>query len=771
MPKLNLSENAITTLKKRYFQKTTDGSMETAVDLFDRVSKSVAAAEDNYKNGNPSTVDYWAEQFYNLLTSLDFLPNSPTLKYAGSLKAGCLSACLVLPINDSRKSIFQTLADAVECQARGLGTGYNFSALRPKGDEINSTGGRASGPISFMSIYDVTIGPVIAQGGFRKGAQMGLLNCDHPQIEEFIGIKQKDGILSSFNLSVGVTDKFIEAVKANGDWDLQYEGKVYKTIKARDLWDSILTSAWHNGEPGVIFLDRINEFNSLYDHCTINATNPCGEQPLPPYGVCNLGSINLANMYSFRSKDVNWNKLEETVKLAVRFLDDVIDVNYYPLPQIKEVAANSRLIGLGVMGWADLLLLLKTKYNSSEAITLAKKVGKFINDKAREASEVLAQERGAYPWWKEGNKHNPKPIRNAARTTVAPTGTLSIIAGCSGGIEPNFAWSIDRSGQLDGSLSIEYHPMAAEFLKDGKTLPEYFVASHEIETDWHVKMQAAWQEHTDNAISKTINAPKTATVKDVEDAYMMAYDMGCKGITFYRDGSRDKQVLSTVKPKGGRKSGEKFELPDVMKAKRINMTTSKGKASLFVVLDDNKLPLEFYVNPPVESPEQAAIMTAVCRLIAVGIQGFQDIDEFIDQLKKANKMYENKSTVLTYITKTLGAAKKKKGRGIEVLQDLPVEDEDEVIVRCLHNLMKLSQSGCADINEYIEIMKVTNQEFGNVSTVLAFLIKAFNKFTEVLAHEEGKIVVLKEVCPDCKSKLILREGCNVCPKCSFSKCG
>lgn len=768
MSKLTLSNNAITTLKKRYLHKKGEG-LETPVELFDRVARAVASAESAYSD-DKNVVDEWSDKFYNLMTSLDFLPNSPTLKYAGSEKQGCLSACLVLPVEDTRKSIFQTLADAVECQARGLGTGYNFSALRPKGAEIGSTGGKASGPISFMTIYDVTIGPVIAQGGFRRGAQMGILNVDHPQIEDFIGVKQKEGILSSFNLSVGISDKFIKAVKEDSDWDLVWEGKVFKTIKARDLWEQIIISAWHNGEPGVIFLDKVNKDNPLKGIHDIVATNPCGEQPLPPYGICNLGSINLAQMYSFRHKGINWQKLEDTVKLAVRFLDDVIDVNYYPLPQIEEVAKNSRLIGLGVMGWADLLLHLNVKYNSDEAIAIAKKVGKFINDKSREYSMVLAAERGAYSWWKEGNKVNPTPIRNAARTTIAPTGTLSIIAGCSGGIEPNFAWKVDRSGQLDGALAIDYHPLAEAYLKDNQELPAWFVASQDVDTEWHVKMQAAWQAHTDNAISKTINAPFSASVADVEKAYLMAYDMGCKGITYYRDGSRQHQVLSSVKDKV-RTSGEKFELPDVMKAKRINMVTNKGKASLFVVMDDNKFPVEFYVNPPVESPDTAAIMTAICRLIAVGIQGFHDLDEYLDQLKKANKMYENKSGILTYITKSLRAGKNKKGKGIDILLDLPVEDEDEVVVKCIYNIMKLSQHGSSDLSDYINVMKETNQEFGNVSTVLAFLIKAFLKFTEVLNLEEGKIVVLKDSCPECGSKLMLREGCTACLKCDYSKCG
>lgn len=766
MARINLSANALLTLKKRYFQKLQDNGLETPVEMFDRISRAVAAAEANYGSGE---VDVWADKYFELLTSLCFLPNSPTIRYAGSNKKGCLSACLVLPVEDSRKSIFQTLYDAVESQARGLGTGYNFSTLRPKGAEINSTGGKASGPISFMTIYDVTIGPVIAQGGFRRGAQMGILNCDHPQIEEFIGIKQKEGILSSFNLSVGITDKFMRAVKDDADWELSWGGEVYKTIKAKDLWESILISAWHNGEPGIIFLDRVNKDNPFKDRCNIVATNPCGEQPLPPYGICNLGSINLAQMYSFRNKAVNWTKLEETVKLSVRFLDDVIDVNYYPLPQIEEVAKGSRLIGLGVMGWADLLILLNIKYNSDDAISLAKKVGKFINEKARDESIVLGKERGTYPWWNLANKINPGPIRNAARTTIAPTGTLSIIAGCSSGIEPNFAWQIDRSGQLDGELNIEYHPLAEEYIKEGKELPECFIASHEIETEWHVKMQAAWQQNVDNAISKTINAPNSATVADVDRSFWMAYDLGCKGITFYRDGSRERQVLSMVKAKG-KKNGESFELPEIMKAKRINMMTNKGKASLFVVIDDNKFPVEFYVNPPVESPDTAAIMTAICRLIAVGIQGFEDLDEYLDQLKKANKMYDKGSGVLTYIIKTLRAGKNKKGKGIEILLDMPVEDEDEVIVKCIYNIMKLAQSGCYELKEYIEIMKQVNEEYGNISTILTFIIKAFNKFLEVLNLEEGKVIILKDACPECGSKMMLREGCSICIKCNFSKC-
>jgi ribonucleoside-diphosphate reductase alpha chain len=758
MPKINLSENARTTLEKRYLFPG-----ETPVDLFSRVAEAVANAEKNY-GATKEEVDMWSEKFYHLMTSFDFLPNSPTLRYAGSNKKGCLSACLVLPIEDSRQSIFQTLSEAVECQARGLGTGYNFSHLRPCGDEIRSTGGKASGPLSFMRIYDLTLGPIIAQGGFRRGAQMGILNIDHPDIEEFIEVKKKDGMFPSFNFSVGVSDEFMLAVSEDREWQLKYNEKVYKTVKARELWNKIIFGAWFNGEPGVVFLDRMERDNPIKHKLKVEATNPCGEQPLPPYGLCNLGSINLANMYSFRRKGIDWNRLEKIIKLAVRFLDDVIDINYYPLPEIERVAKNARFIGLGVMGWADLLLLLNIKYNSEEAIKLSEEVAEFISIKAREASVDLVKDRGHYDWWVSSDV-NPEPIRNAARTTIAPTGSISIIANTSSGIEPNFAWVINRSGQLDGQLSIDYHPLAKDYVVNKKDLPYYFIASHDVETDWHIRMQAAWQKHTDNAISKTINAPKTATLKEVENAYKMAYELGCKGITYYRDGSRQHQVLSVAKKKT---EGGKIELPDVMNSKRINMTTPKGKASLFVVLDDDRQPVEFYVNPPVESPETAAVMTAICRLIAVSIQGNKDMDEFVDQLKKANKMYENNSQVLTYITKAIKGSKKS---GITALEDLPLEDEDVPVVKCISNIIKAAQ-GDEDLSleGYIDVLKETNKKHGNISTILAFLIKAFSKFIEVLNAESGKIVTLKDVCPECKASLILKEGCAVCPNCNYSKC-
>jgi ribonucleoside-diphosphate reductase alpha chain len=757
MPKLNLSENARITLEKRYLFPG-----ETPVDLFSRVAEAVATAELNY-GAKKEEVDVWSEKFYQLMTSFDFLPNSPTLRYAGSNKKGCLSACLVLPIEDSRQSIFQTLSEAVECQARGLGTGYNFSHLRPCGDEIRSTGGKASGPLSFMKIFDLTLGPVIAQGGFRRGAQMGILNIDHPDIIDFIETKRKDGVLSSFNLSVGVSDEFMKAVAEDADWQLKYNEKVYKTVKARDLWNKIIQGAWLNGEPGIVFLDRMEKDNPIKHKLKIEATNPCGEQPLPPHGLCNLGSINLANVYSFRKKGIDWSRLERIVKLSVRFLDDVIDINYYPLPEIERVAKNARFIGLGVMGWADLLILLGIKYNSDEAIEMAEKVAEFISTKAEEASKDLAKERGHYDWW-ISTEINPQPIRNAARTTIAPTGSISIIGNTSSGIEPNFAWVVNRSGQLDGQLSIDYHPLANEYLSKNKDLPEYFVVSHDVETEWHIKMQAAWQKFTDNAISKTINAPTTATIKDVETSYLMAYDLGCKGVTYYRDGSRQHQVLSTVKKKT---DGGKLDLPDVMNSKRINMTTPKGKASLFVVLDDDRLPVEFYVNPPVESPETAAIMTAICRLIAVSIQGNKDIDEFLEQLKKANKMYENSSQILTYITKALKGSKK---NGLEALNDLPLEDEDVPVVKSIYNIMKAAQSDVTTLEEFIDVLKDTNKKHGNISTILTFLIKAFSKFIEVLNAENGKLVTLKDVCPECKAQLVLKEGCAVCPNCNYSKC-
>ena len=536
---MKITDNALKILKKRYLAPG-----ETWEDLCDRVAHKVAGDETSEKARTA-----WKKHYKKLMLNLDFLPNSPTLRNFGR-NQGCGSACFVLPLEDSRKSIFKTLADAVDVQAYGGGTGMSFSRLRPKGDRVNSTGGKASGPVSFMKIFDITIGDVIQQGGTRSGANMGVLRIDHPDIEEFISAKKQEGKLKNFNLSVGITDAFMNAVEKNQHYDLVFNGQVYKTLAARDVWDTIVAGAWRNGEPGIVFLDTINRNNPLKPLGAIEATNPCGEQPLLPYSSCNLGSINLARMikgpWVTGPAEIDWEKLRKTIQLAVRFLDSVISVNNYPIPEIEVMTRKTRQIGLGIMGFADMCIKLHLRYGSVESIKLAKDIMSFIYQTADATSIELGQEKGAAPVYEEYDFANSKR-RNSTLTTVAPTGTLSLIANCSSGCEPNFAFNYTKEclegEKLDMMPAVvqEWHAK-----NEDKTLPEYFVTMQDVSIEQHVMVQASLQTSgVDSGVSKTINAPYTTDKKEVSGAFFQAWKTGCKGITFYRDGSRDRQALYT----------------------------------------------------------------------------------------------------------------------------------------------------------------------------------------------------------------------------------
>jgi ribonucleoside-diphosphate reductase alpha chain len=564
---LKLPVNSLYVLKKRYLLKDDDGRVcETPSALFRRVAHAVAAAEAGHESGrNP---DALAAEFYALMARRDFMPNSPTLMNAGT-PLGQLSACFVLPVEDSIPGIFDAVKAMAVVHQSGGGTGFSFSRLRPRGDRVQTTKGIASGPLSFMRIFDVTT-DVIKQGGRRRGANMGILRCDHPDVLEFIEAKARDGRFSNFNLSVGLTDAFMEALEQEADYPLRHPrtGEEVARLQAREVFGLIVSQAWRTGDPGVIFLDAVNRANPTPQLGALEATNPCGEQPLLPWESCNLGSINLDNMVTAEGA-LDEVRLRETVRLAVRFLDDVIDVNRYPLAATAAITQQNRKIGLGVMGLADALIRMGLAYDSEEGVAAAERIAAALQREARQASAELARERGAFPAFADSAlaAAGSPPLRNATVTSIAPTGTISIIAGCSSGIEPLFAVSFVRN-VIEGSRLIEVNPaferaasrggyldqdLRLEIARSGtvrglERVPEEvqrrFVTALEIAPLWHVRMQAAFQRHCDNAVSKTINFRADASVEEVAQAYRLAHAHGCKGITVYRYGSRREQVLT-----------------------------------------------------------------------------------------------------------------------------------------------------------------------------------------------------------------------------------
>ena len=555
------SGNALTILEQRYLKKNSKGKVtEKPEDMFRRVAKNIALADAKYKNKNIKKTE---EEFYNLMISLDFLPNSPTLLNAGR-KLQQLAACFGLPIDDGIDPIFKTLHYAALIHKTGAGTGFNFSSLRPKGDIIESSG-FTSGPVSFMKIFDAAT-EQIKLGGTLRGANMGILNADHPDIGDFITVKSKENVLTNFNVSVAITDKFIDAVKKNKKYNLvnPRTKKIVRKESARRIFKLICEQAWLNGDPGVIFINRINMFNPTPKLGKIESTDSCGGQPLLPYEACNLGSINLSNFVY--NKKIDYGRLGKTIHSAVHFLDNVIDMCDYPLKENRKTVEKNRKIGLGVMGFADMLINLGINYDSEEGLKAAEEIMKFISKEASIASMELANKRGSFPEWKNSIYNKKLKLRNATRTTIAPTGTISIIADVSSGIEPLFALSYSRKTAEGKTLTyfdknlkkalIENRIYNDEIIekinKEGsikniseipKKIRKIFVVGSDIEAEWHVRMQAAFQKYVDNGISKTVTLPKDATVEDVEKIFMMAHELGCKGISVYRYGSREGQVI------------------------------------------------------------------------------------------------------------------------------------------------------------------------------------------------------------------------------------
>lgn len=566
MSDLRLSENAMRVLEARYLRRDKQGRIiESPEQMFERVAKAVAYAE--LLEGNARQAALWEDEFYKILTALDFLPNSPTLMNAGAT-LGQLSACFVLPVPDSMEGIFEAVKQMALIQRTGGGTGFSFSSLRPKGEIIASTGGTASGPVSFMKIFDCAT-EHIKQGGKRRGANMGILRVDHPDIMEFIKAKLDGVSLQNFNISVGVTHSFMEAARNNEAYDLinPRSGGKAGSLSARDVFKTLVDAAWTTGDPGLIFLDSVNRANPTPHLGNIEATNPCGEVPLLPYESCNLGSINLAHMLLDR-KNIDWEKLRALVPKAVRFLDDVITVSNYPLPEIEKMSRGNRKIGLGVMGFADMLIKLGVPYDSDDAVELAEKIQRFISEEALKASLQLAEERGGFPFWK-GSSYEAGNIkvRNSTRTAIAPTGTISIIADTSSSIEPLFALAYRRVNILGGATQVEVSPVFREYLRSKNLVLEelseqilrkghlkairgvpsdivrLFVTALGIPPEHHLLIQAAFQRRVDNSVSKTINLPEEATPEDIERIYQAAWELGLKGVTIFRYGSKSAQVL------------------------------------------------------------------------------------------------------------------------------------------------------------------------------------------------------------------------------------
>jgi ribonucleoside-diphosphate reductase alpha chain len=736
---LELSSNAMTVLERRYLKRDETGKVtETSDELFWRVSKHVAQVDALH---DPSVqVSAVAERYYNAMANLEFLPNSPTLMNAGR-SLGQLSACFVLPIEDSMESIFETVKNAALIHQSGGGTGFSFSRLRPKGDVVKSTGGIASGPISFMEVFDAAT-EAIKQGGARRGANMAILRVDHPDVMDFITAKSDGYKLNNFNISVGLTREFMEAHKRDSTYALvnPRSGEVVKRLRARAVMHKMAEMAWKNGDPGVIFLDRLNDANPTPQVGEIESTNPCGEQPLLPFESCNLGSINLSKMVV--DGEIQYERLGEIVDCAARFLDNIIDCNEYPLPQISDMTLGNRKIGLGVMGFADMLISLGIPYDSDEAVGVAEKVMSFIQTRAKDASALLAEQRGVFPNFRGSTfeANGGRKMRNATVTTIAPTGSISIIAGASSGIEPIFAL-VYRRHVLDGDRLLEVNPVFEEVAQregfHGQGLmdrvaeagsvqemeevpPEWrrvFVTAHDIAPEWHIRIQAAFQRHTDNAVSKTINFPHNATRQDVEDAYLLAYELGCKGLTIYRDGSRAAQVLTkgiarTERAKGIRTPRPR---PTVTLGVTEKITVGCGQSIYVTINEDQNGLFEVFATMGKSGGCMASQSEAIGRLISLALRSGIETDSIIRQLE-----------------------------GIRC--PAPAWQEGNIILSCADAMGKA-------MKRY-----VSDDDVARAASSMG-------------AQVVRNVLGMCPECPDCGTMVEFVEGCLRCPSCGYSQCG
>jgi len=735
MSGIDLTDTARHVLEKRYLKKDKHGKpVETPEEMFRRVARAIASAELIY---NPKAdVKATEKEFYSLMANLEFLPNSPTLMNAGR-ELGQLSACFVLPVDDSMESIFDAVKYTALIHKSGGGTGFSFSRLRPEKDRVGSTGGVASGPVSFIKAFD-TATDVIKQGGTRRGANMGILNIDHPDIMKFITAKEELTALTNFNISVALTSEFMEAVKAGAEYELVNPHTKESTDKlnAKEVFDKIVDMAWRTGDPGIVFIDRINDDNPTPHLGRIESTNPCGEQPLLPYESCNLASINLARMMRSTNgtDEIDYPKLAKTVRTAVRFLDNVIDVNRFPLPQIEEMTKKTRKIGLGIMGFADMLVRLGVPYNSAEALQIASDIMCFVSDEATQASVELGEERGVFPAFERSayDVSDGPLVRNATRTTIAPTGTLSMIAGCSSGIEPLFALSYTKT-VLDGTPFIEVNPYFEETARNGGFYSEelmqrladgahlgdiegvpdevksLFVAAHEITPEWHVRMQAAFQRSTNNAVSKTINFPQEATRDDVARAYTLAYEEGLKGITIYRDRSRDTQVLTTGNNEKPEESVTRTPRKRAKVTTGVTERVNTGCGALYISVNSDEHGIcEVFSNLGKAGGCASAQLEATCRLISLALRSGVDVASVVKQL-----------------------------RGI----------------RCPSIAWEQGKSilSCAD-------------------AIASVLEKHINDDDKPGVEDYGLAKNLAGQCPECSNMLVYQEGCFHCLACGYTKC-
>ncbi|MCD6229041.1 MAG: vitamin B12-dependent ribonucleotide reductase [Candidatus Omnitrophica bacterium] len=755
---LNFSPNALLVLKKRYLKKDKEGRViETPYQLVARVARAIAEVEKRY-GASKEVVKEIEQAFFDMMANLEFMPNSPTLMNAGK-ELGQLSACFVVPVEDSMESIFDAIKATALIHKTGGGTGFSFSRLRSKNSVVRSTGGVASGPVSFMRVFDSAT-QAVKQGGTRRGANMGILRVDHPDILEFIKCKEKEGEISNFNISVAVTEEFMEKVFKSGEYNLidPHTKEVKGRLNAKEVFDLIATCAWKNGEPGIVFIDRVNKFNPTLHLGEIESTNPCGEQPLLPYESCNLGSINLAKMVKREEEDfqIDWGKLSKITRLATRFLDNVIDANKFPLPQIKENTLKTRKIGLGVMGWATMLGFLGIPYDSPQALELARRLMKFIYENAKETSILLARERGVFPAWRGSiwEKRGIK-IRNATLTTIAPTGSISIIAGpTSTGIEPFYSLVYFRN-VLDGEKLMEIEPSfeyiarrrgfysqdlmekiaKGESIQRMEEIPqdvkEIFKTALEIEPITHVKMQAAFQEFTDNAVSKTINLSNKAKIEDVKEAFLSAYKLGCKGITVYRDGSRKVQVLTVEKEKEEKVSSKVVVTqlkprPEVIIGTTTKITTGCGNLYVTVNQDNEGNLFEVFTQMGKAGGCAASQLEAIGRLISLALRGGIDIKVIIEQLK-----------------------------GIRCPS--PNWANGKRIFSCADAIARVLEKRAADQKKLVKAKISISQPVGAKLTTSSF-------------DKSDLLSTIIGVCPECGSALRHQEGCVICDSCGYSKC-
>src|SRR5438132_1175460 len=771
-PDPKLSENALRVLQKRYLKQDDTGRViETPKELFARVAWNLALAERNY-GATETQVEEIAHRFFHIISSLEFLPNSPTLMNAG-LELQQLSACFVLPVDDSLAGIFQTLKESALIHQSGGGTGYSFSRLRPKNDFVKSTMGVASGPVSFMKVYDAATQQV-KQGSKRRGANMGILRVDHPDILEFITCKDKTNEITNFNISVAITDKFMESLKSGTKYDLvnPRNNQIAGQLDAREVLDKIAFQAWKNGEPGLFFIDENNRRQPTPHVADMEATNPCGEQPLLPYESCNLGSIDLARHMKRNAVgrwDVDWKKLEGTIRATTRMLDDVIDMNVYPVKQIEEMTYATRKIGLGVMGFARMLFMLEVPYDSKEGVEWGRKIMQFIQETGYNESAKLAEERGVYPAW-EGSRHQEKGLRlrNSYVTTVAPTGTLSMIADTSGGCEPEFSL-IWYKRVMDGEelpYFLDYFEEVArregfwredlvQKILDNHGSPRglsevpdkwqrVFATAHDVSSEWHVRMQAAFQDWCDAAVSKTSNMPREAAVEDVKKAYLLAFDLHCKGITVYRDGSREDQVLN-IGVAGAEKPKEiHVEVPpesaivrprarpDVITGRTQKILTGYG--ALYVTVNEDEKGLFARLAQIGRGGGYTASFTeGIARLASLCLRSGVPVDEIIDQLERirsprigvdhGERVYSIPDAIAKAIKRHIGMQK----TGVQP----PVETFDE-------------NGGAVE----------TDVELEKESRDAAELLR------------KG----LNPECPECGKSLVFEEGCVKCHACGYSEC-